>query len=176
MAPARRNRVQIGNVFPDIHAMNSLPFSPPPPTRTRHPLRILYADDCAELRDFMRILLPKAGHLVETAPDGHAALQWLRRAGAAIDLLITDHQMPGLNGLELVRLAQATPFAGPVVVYSSCLDPLVAEQYRQLGVALILAKPVPAATLHQKLDALFHEPRRFRPRHPDGPADGLAVA
>lgn len=156
--------------------MNSLPFSPPPPTRARHPLRILYADDCAELRDFMRILLPKTGHLVETVPDGLSALQWLRRAGAAIDLLITDHQMPGLNGLELVRLAQSTPFSGPVMVYSSCLDALVAEQYRQLGVALILAKPVPAATLRQKLDTLFHEPRHLRPRHPGGPSTGLAVA
>lgn len=129
--------------------------SAPPRPKPLHPLRILYADDFAELRNFMRTLMIRNGHLIETVPDGAAALAWLERAGAAADLLITDHHMPVMNGLELVRGASQTEFTGRIVVFSSKLDETAQEAYRRLGVDLIVSKSISPATLCRALDELF---------------------
>lgn len=123
--------------------------------QAQHPLRILYVDDFVELRNFMHTLLSKDGHLVETVPDGREALAWLAQAGAAVDLLITDHHMPGMTGLELVRRLPPTPFAGHILVFSAGLSPTVQDEYRRLGVDLILPKPIFPVTLRRVLNTLF---------------------
>lgn len=130
--------------------------------RAAHPLRILYADDFPELRNYMRTLLTKEGHLIETVPDGATALDWLRRAGPAVDLLITDHYMPRMTGLDLVRQTRQLHFPGKILVFSSELREAVHDQYRRLGVDSILPKPVFPATLRRVLDELF-TPAGLRP-------------
>lgn len=119
------------------------------------PLRILYADDFAELRNFMCILLAKDGHRMETVADGADALAWLQRTGAAIDLLITDHHMPVMNGLDLVQRVRQSSFSGKIIVFSSELNAAVHDHYRQLGVDLILPKPIFPVTLRRMLAELF---------------------
>lgn len=128
--------------------------------RAAHPLRILYAEDLRELRDFTRMVLTKDGHLVETVPDGAAALAWLNQAGPAVDLLITDHHMPVMNGLELVHRVRRTEFPGKIIVFSPELDSLVHEEYHRLHVDLILPKPIFPATLRHILDRMFTPPDR----------------
>ena len=54
--------------------------------------------------------------------------------------------MPRMNGLELVRNVRKTAFAGRIIVFSSELSEDVNEQYRALGVDLILPKPIFPAT------------------------------
>lgn len=122
------------------------------------PLRILYADDVLQLREFMTIMLKREGHLVETVEDGSQALEWIERAPAAFDLLITDHHMPRLNGLELVRAVRHLPFAGKIIVFSSELSELVHERYRRLNVDLILPKPIFPVTFRQLLKELYAHP------------------
>ncbi len=123
--------------------------------RAVHPLRILYADDFIELRNFMHTLLTKDGHLIETVADGSEALEWLGRAGPAVDLLITDHHMPNMNGLDLVRHVRRTSFPGKIIIFSSELGEAVHDEYRRLGVDLILPKPIFPVTLRRMLDELF---------------------
>lgn len=135
-----------------------------------HPLRILYVDDFVELRNFMHTLLSKDGHLVETVPDGREALAWLERAGAAVDLLITDHHMPGMTGLDLVRLLPRPPFAGRILVFSAGLSPALQDEYRRLGADLVLPKPIFPVTLRRVLNALFL-PDREDPTRPDARHD-----
>lgn len=122
------------------------------------PLRILYADDVLELRKFMTAMLTREGHLVETVADGAEALEWIERAPNAFDLLITDHHMPRLNGLELVRAVRHLPFAGKIIVFSSELSELVHERYRRLNVDLILPKPIFPVTFRQLLNQLYAHP------------------
>lgn len=144
---------------------------PTPASSTRlralHPLRILYADDFRELREFMRTILTKQGHLIEAVPDGRTALEWLQRAGGAVDLLITDHHMhAGMDGLELVRRVRAAAFPGKIVVFTSELSEAVLAEYRRLGVDLILPKAIFPVTLRRMLDELFTpdgNPARQRP-------------
>src|SRR5512139_2408203 len=67
--------------------------------------RILVVDDEEGVRSFLAEALEDAGHAVAEAAHGDAAAERLRRE--AFDLLITDLRMPGLHGLELVRIARA---------------------------------------------------------------------
>ena len=135
-----------------VNSVAPFPASEPRPIRSLH---ILYAEDLKQLRDFMGIMLGREGHTVETADDGTAALERLGSDLSAFDLLITDHHMPRLNGLELVRCLRRLPFAGRIIVFSSELSEEINEQYRKLGVDLILPKPIFPVTFRTMLRELF---------------------
>lgn len=64
-------------------------------------MRLLVADDDADMRQSMRLLLERAGHEVELAQDGARALE-LQRSRPA-DVLITDIFMPEKDGLETIE-------------------------------------------------------------------------
>lgn len=61
---------------------------------------ILVADDESALRDLMAMLLELEGYRVQTVADGREALHWLARNRCS--LLITDHMMPVMDGVELI--------------------------------------------------------------------------
>src|SRR5438128_2125062 len=109
-------------------------------------LRVLYADDVRELREIVRLSLSRDGHGVECVEDGAQALQRVI-ADDGFDLVITDHHMPVMNGLELVRNLRSLSFMGRIMVFSSELSPAVACDYRKLGVDRIIYKPVYPAML-----------------------------
>jgi two-component system chemotaxis response regulator CheY len=121
-------------------------ITPPLPSTTLQPatkpLKVLYADDVRQLRELLTVILKRDGHESETVADGQEAWERLTQAGAAYDLLITDHHMPRLNGLDLVRRVRAHRFSGKIIAFSSELSPVVAEEYRQLRVDRVLQKPV----------------------------------
>ncbi len=63
--------------------------------------RILAVDDSVAMRQMVGITLSSAGHQVEQAADGREALQLAERS--RFDLIITDVNMPGMDGIALVR-------------------------------------------------------------------------
>jgi CheY-like chemotaxis protein len=119
------------------------------------PLRVLYADDMEELRVLMGFVMAREGHQLEACKNGETALALLRAAPDRCDLLITDHHMPVMNGLELVRRTRGLPYAGKIVVFSSELNPSVQAEYLALRVDRVLAKPVLPGELRQVLHELF---------------------
>jgi CheY-like chemotaxis protein len=64
--------------------------------------QILLADDDRVFRELLTALLEQAGHHVEIAADGHAALT--RAKTSYFDALIADIVMPNMDGLELIRM------------------------------------------------------------------------
>jgi CheY-like chemotaxis protein len=125
------------------------------PTSGR-PLRILYADDMKELRELITLVLGRDGHHVDVFPNGNVALERVRNSAPDhYDLIITDHHMPEMNGLELVQQLRAHPFPGKVVVFSSEISPAIHEKYRQLSVDRILPKPIFPTQLRTTLRDLF---------------------
>ncbi|HEY8994905.1 MAG TPA: response regulator [Lacunisphaera sp.] len=119
------------------------------------PLRVLYADDMKELRDLMSIVLGNEGHQLETCCNGAVACEQLRHTPEIYDLLITDHHMPVMNGLELVREVRHLPYEGRIIVFSSELSQSVHDEYAALGVDRVLAKPVLPKELRQLLREMF---------------------
>jgi two-component system chemotaxis sensor kinase CheA len=93
--------------------------------------RVLVADDSLTTRSAMKALLELAGYAVLPAADGEEALQLLRESGA--DLVVTDVQMPRLDGFGLARKVKADPRLRrtPVILVTS----LEAPEDRATGLA-----------------------------------------
>jgi CheY-like chemotaxis protein len=104
--------------------------------------RVLYVDDMRELRDVARLALTRAGHKVDCAPDGHDAYELVKANPGAYDIVITDHHMGGMNGIELVMRLRELKYPGMIAIVSSELNSDVEQEYRRLGIEKILYKPV----------------------------------
>lgn len=125
------------------------------PTLPARPLRILYAEDVRELRELARMILTLLGHSLECCDNGQLAWDRVQQSPDDFDLIITDHHMPVMNGLEFVMQLRTIPLRSKIMVFSSDLDPGTAVLYRQLNVDRTLNKPVTPQVLRQVLAELF---------------------
>jgi two-component system chemotaxis sensor kinase CheA len=91
---------------------------------------VLVVDDQFTVRELQRAILRAAGYRVEVACDGREALQTLTKAD--FDIVVTDLQMPEMDGLELLGAIRADPSSSglPVIVVTS----RGSEEDRRLGV------------------------------------------
>ncbi len=81
-----------------------------------HAARVLVVDDESGMREFLQICLSRRGHQVETANSGAEAIRRLSDPTAeAIDLVLTDLSMPGVDGMEVLRHCQSLE-GGPAVL------------------------------------------------------------
>lgn len=114
-------------------------------------LRILYVDDVAELREVLQVMLESDGYSIECAANGLLALEKINADPTAFDLVLTDHHMPTMDGLELVKQLREMEFPGRILVFSSELSLAIAERYEELRVDRVLPKPVAPAILREIL-------------------------
>ncbi|HYS01178.1 MAG TPA: response regulator [Candidatus Eisenbacteria bacterium] len=77
-------------------------------SRVSNPLRVLIADDDPESREMLRMALQSDGYQVLEAADGLAAWELIATRRPA--LVLTDVQMPGMDGLELTALIKANGY------------------------------------------------------------------
>ena len=112
------------------------------------PQKVLVVDDDANVREFLSRTLKRAGFSVLTASDGCEVAELV--ATTAIDLLVLDLQMPGMNGWEVIRsvrdqlnAAQLRGRAHPkIVVVSGRDEDETAAFVRRLGADAFLRKPL----------------------------------
>jgi two-component system, chemotaxis family, chemotaxis protein CheY len=109
--------------------------------------RVLYVDDMRELREVATLALTRCGHKVDSAPDGRDALEMIIADPTAYDIVISDHHMGGMNGLELVMKLREIKYPGKIAIVSSELNEDVEEEYRNHGIERILYKPVALSEL-----------------------------
>jgi two-component system response regulator YesN len=124
----------------------------PPEPRDRN---ILIADDERLVTRSLGCLIKSLGYCVEVADDGDAAFDKIQRAPWRYQLLITDHSMMTMGGLELVERLNQLGYPGKIVVYSGFLSRKEAETYRALGVQRILIKPATQAEMHKVIQELI---------------------
>jgi chemotaxis protein histidine kinase CheA/ActR/RegA family two-component response regulator len=116
--------------------------------------RVLVVDDALSVRRSMEQLLQDAGYEVISAADGFLALERLREQTPAI--VLTDLEMPNLNGLELTkRLRELPQFMGmPVVMITSRASDKHRLMAEEAGVDLYLTKPYTDAALIEHIKRL----------------------
>jgi len=102
------------------HASGTVPSRPVAEPEERSAPNVLVVDDQFTVRELQRSILETAGYRVETARDGREALERIV-AYADIDMVLTDVQMPEMDGLELLTaIRQAPEHASlPVVIVTS---------------------------------------------------------
>lgn len=119
--------------------------SAPVQCQTSPPRRILVVQDEPDIRRLNVEVLESSGYAVDTAEDGMAgwkALHAVRHAPESYALLITDHDMPGLSGLALVKKARAARMALPVIMATGKLPKEdLFTRYPWLHPAAALVKP-----------------------------------
>lgn len=133
----------------------------PAHTKSEHakPADIIVVDDDELVRYVLEGELREHGHQVETC-DGAAAVLALLDTGAAVDLLLTDLNMPGLNGYALIRAARERRPHLPVVLLTGYADEAIEPLLP--GVTL-LSKPVRSHVLARAVEELLERAGRGSP-------------
>ena len=120
-------------------------------------LRILTVEDETAVAQLLALVLCGPHCKVTSAADGEEALAKIAASKQPYDIVITDHKMPRITGLELVRQLRGQDFAGKIVVLSAFLNEENVRAYEALGVDLMLAKPFDMDELRKAIDVLADE-------------------
>lgn len=105
----------------------------------KHMDEILLVDDNKELLWLVRILLEQEGLAVRCAESGEEALSKLRTM--SFRLMITDLDLPGVDGFSLSRIASKIVPCMPVIMITGSIAPGIPEQAERAGITKIIAKP-----------------------------------
>lgn len=115
-------------------------------------MRILLVDDNEMVCSGLSLLLRGMGNIVIAFNDGKSALQEVE--DHAVDLLISDIRMPGMNDLRLAHELNVKKPDLPVVLMSGFIDDEVREQAALENVRAILSKPLDRQELEKMMDEL----------------------
>ena len=106
------------------------------------------------IRTLITLLLRKFGYQVESAEDG--AVAWEALQTKPYDLLITDHNMPKITGVELIKHLRSARMALPVVMVAGILPEEELAQNPSLHLAATLPKPFGLADLLDTVSNALH--------------------
>jgi DNA-binding NtrC family response regulator len=128
-----------------------------PSTRDDRSRRVVLAEDDEDVRTALADLLRDEGYDVIVVSNGADALQHVGAALTAgsvlpIDALITDVQMPGVNGMRLLEGLRAMGSKVPVIVITAFGDAETRENARRLGASAVLDKPIDVEQLVATLE------------------------
>ena len=119
-------------------------------------MKFLVVDDFSTMRRIVKGLLNELGYSdITEADDGNTALPMLR--DGAFDFLITDWNMPGMAGLDLLKAVRGDPKLAklPVLMLTAEAKREQIIEAAQAGVSGYVIKPFTAATLKEKIDKIL---------------------
>ena len=118
---------------------------------------VLIVDDDPAVCTIISTILKRQGNTVEVAENGKEAINRLTLKPGWFNVLITDHNMPLVSGLELVQYLRKNEFDGKIIVISGVLTPELLAAYRTKRVDKILQKPFSVENLALALRDTFNE-------------------
>jgi two-component system, chemotaxis family, chemotaxis protein CheY len=121
-------------------------------------IKFLVVDDFSTMRRIVRNLLKELGYTnVDEAEDGAVALQKLQ--GGGFDFVVTDWNMPNMDGLTLLQSVRADPNlkALPVLMITAEAKKENIIAAAQAGASGYIVKPFTAGTLNEKLVKIFEK-------------------
>jgi two-component system, chemotaxis family, chemotaxis protein CheY len=119
-------------------------------------MKFLVVDDYSTMRRIVKNLLHDLGYVqVQEADDGNTALPMLKTGG--FDFLITDWNMPGMPGLDLLKAVRSDDKLAklPVLMLTAEAKREQIVEAAQAGVNGYVIKPFTAATLKEKIDKIL---------------------
>ncbi|MFQ5487947.1 MAG: chemotaxis response regulator CheY [Gammaproteobacteria bacterium] len=119
-------------------------------------MKILIVDDFSTMRRIIKNLLRDLGfNNTSEADDGNTALPMLK--GGGFDFLITDWNMPGMQGIDLLKAVRGDPDLAslPVLLVTAEAKKEQIVEAAQAGVNGYIVKPFNAATLKEKIEKIF---------------------
>jgi len=120
--------------------------------------RIVVVDDSKLMRNLLQHLLEQAGHEVEPWADVAASEIPGRIKEGHPDLVITDYQMPGCNGLTVARMVRKVKPGLPIIVVTATHDPGMVEAMTRQEVSRILYKPLKEEELLTAVNEALAQP------------------
>jgi two-component system, chemotaxis family, chemotaxis protein CheY len=119
-------------------------------------MKILVVDDFSTMRRIVKNLLRELGFTnLDEADDGQTA--WPKLKSGHYDFLVTDWNMPGMTGIDLLKMVRSNPetAAMPVLLVTAESKREQIIEAAQAGVNGYIIKPFTAATLKEKIDKIF---------------------
>lgn len=119
-------------------------------------MKILVVDDFSTMRRIIKNLLKELGFSnIEEADDGTTALPMLKQG--KFDFLVTDWNMPGMTGIDLLKAVRADPALVnlPVLMVTAEAKREQIIMAAQAGVNGYVVKPFNGPTLKEKIDKIF---------------------
>jgi CheY-like chemotaxis protein len=118
-------------------------------------MRVVVVEDDAQLRTALTVFFRSMGAVVlAQSGDGQDALDRLDE-GLSPDLILTDCQMPRLDGISMVRLLRERGDSTPVIMMTGQTDPQVEALALAAGVNRFVHKPLSAGTLNLAIIQTF---------------------
>lgn len=111
--------------------------------------RVLVCDDDDAMLSLMERSLRRNGFSVEVAHDGEGLCEQLAHNGP-FGLVISDVNMPGLSGVEVLRRMREQGLSTPVILVTAYPHAPLEARASELGAATILSKPFPIAHLAER--------------------------
>jgi CheY-like chemotaxis protein len=99
-------------------------------------MRVLIVDDDPDIRLMMNVLFRDEGWQTLEAASAREALELLD-ANSKVEMMVLDHRMPELTGLELARNLRETMPEQPIILCSAYLDPEVEQEAMRLSVPTV---------------------------------------
>jgi CheY-like chemotaxis protein len=106
-----------------------------------NPLRILVVEDDKAVARVIALMLGGPAAKIAMAANGWEALIKIGATARPFDVIITDHRMPRMNGLQLVQRLRKKSFGGKILVLSAHLTEEDIRAYEELNVDMMMTKP-----------------------------------
>jgi DNA-binding response OmpR family regulator len=121
-------------------------------------MQILVVEDEKAVAHMIAMVLGGPASKVVRARNGWEALIKIGAMARPFDVVITDHRMPRMSGLELVRQLRAKNFGGKILVLSAHLSDEDIRAYEDLKVDMMMSKPFDFDELQEAMAILNKKP------------------
>lgn len=100
---------------------------------------ILVVDDDSIVLEVVKRILEREGFAAHCVASGEEAIEQIKER--TFSLMITDYNMPGLNGLDLARKGMEMAPQMPIIMDTGGISPKITRLAKEIGIAKILIKP-----------------------------------
>ncbi len=119
--------------------------------------QVLVVDDEAPIRAVLSSLLQRFGYAVRTAANGQDAVTGLESSSVTVDLVLTDLEMPVMDGIGLIRWLHAHRPQIKILALTGTAEPRISEaEMRSLGVERVIRKPCESRVLAAVVRETLH--------------------